>query len=103
MNVFVAGASGVIGRSLVRLLCAAGHAVTGTTRSAAKAGEIEALGARAVVLDVYDAAALRQAMLAAKPEVVINQLTDLPMSATRRRSQPRALATPASAARARAT
>ncbi len=78
MNVFVAGASGVIGRPLVRLLCAAGHTVTGTTRSAAKAGEIEALGARAVVLDVYDAAALRQAMLAAKPEVVINQLTDLP-------------------------
>jgi nucleoside-diphosphate-sugar epimerase len=78
MNVFVAGASGVIGRPLVRLLRAAGYAVTGTTRSAAKVGALEALGARAVVVDVYDAAELSDAMLAAKPEVVINQLTDLP-------------------------
>jgi nucleoside-diphosphate-sugar epimerase len=78
MNVFVAGASGVIGRPLVRLLCAAGHTVTGTTRSADRIGPIEALGARAVVVDVYDAAALRDATLACQPEVVINQLTDLP-------------------------
>jgi len=78
MNVFVVGASGVIGRPLVRLLCAAGHTVTGTTRSADRAGPIDALGARAVVVDVYDAAALRDAMLACQPEVVINQLTDLP-------------------------
>lgn len=78
MNIFLAGASGVIGRPLVRLLREAGHAVTGTTRSPGKAREIEALGARAVVLDVFDAAALSYAMLTAKPEVVINQLTDLP-------------------------
>ena len=78
MNVFVAGAAGVIGLPLLRLLRAAGHAVAGTTRSAGKAGMIEALGARPVVVDVYDAAALAYAVLAAKPEVVINQLTDLP-------------------------
>jgi nucleoside-diphosphate-sugar epimerase len=78
MNVFVAGASGVIGRPLVRLLCTAGHTVTGTTRSADRAGSIETLGARAVVVDVYNAAALRGAMVACKAEVVINQLTDLP-------------------------
>lgn len=78
MNVFVAGASGVIGRPLVKLLIGAGHTVTGTTRSAAKAPAIEALGARAVVVDVYDAAALTRAAAAAKPDVVINQLTDLP-------------------------
>src|SRR5262245_14736859 len=78
MNVFVAGASGVIGRPLVRLLVAAGHTVTGTTRSRDRAPTIEALGARAVVADVYDVMALHDAMLACKPDVVINQLTDLP-------------------------
>jgi nucleoside-diphosphate-sugar epimerase len=78
VNVFLAGASGVIGRPLVRLLRAAGHVVTGTTRSASKAPEIEALGARAVVVDVFDAPALHDAVVAAKPEVVIHQLTDLP-------------------------
>jgi len=78
MNVFVAGASGVTGRPLVRLLVAAGHTVTGTTRSAERAASIEALGARAAVVDVFDAAALSKDVAAAKPEVVINQLTDLP-------------------------
>jgi nucleoside-diphosphate-sugar epimerase len=78
MNVFVAGASGVIGRPLLRLLREAGHAVTGTTRSPVKAAEIEALGARAVVVDAFDAEGLRRAVVAAKPEVVVHQLTDLP-------------------------
>lgn len=78
MNIFVAGATGVIGQPLVRLLREAGHTVTGTTRSAGRAATIEAMGARAVVADVFDAAALSYAMLAAKPDVVINQLTDLP-------------------------
>jgi nucleoside-diphosphate-sugar epimerase len=78
MNVFVAGATGVIGLPLVRLLRAAGHTVTGATRSAAKVAALESLGVRAVVVDVFDAAALNHAVLAAKPEVVINQLTDLP-------------------------
>lgn len=78
MNIFVAGASGVIGRPLLKLLRDAGHAVTGTTRSAAKVAAIEAQGARAVVVDVFDAAALREAVARAKPEVVIHQLTDLP-------------------------
>jgi nucleoside-diphosphate-sugar epimerase len=78
MNIFVAGAAGVIGRPLVRLLREAGHTVIGTTRSARNAAAIEAMGARAVVVDVFDAAALMQAVAAAKPDVVINQLTDLP-------------------------
>ena len=51
MNIFVAGASGVIGLPLLKLLRDAGHAVTGTTRSPSKAGTIESLGARAVVVD----------------------------------------------------
>jgi len=78
MKVFVAGATGVIGRPLVKLLRDAGHAVTGTTRSPGKAAAIEALGASAVVVDAFDAAALTQAVAAARPEVVIHQLTDLP-------------------------
>jgi nucleoside-diphosphate-sugar epimerase len=78
MNVFVAGASGVIGRPLLRLLREAGHAVTGTTRSPTKAARIEALGARAVVVDAFDAAGLTAAVVAAKPEIIVHQLTDLP-------------------------
>jgi nucleoside-diphosphate-sugar epimerase len=78
MKVFLAGASGVIGRPLVPLLIKAGHQVTGTTRSRDKARDIEAAGATAAVVDVYDAAALMDAVQAAKPDVVMHQLTDLP-------------------------
>ena len=78
MNVFLAGASGVIGQPLLRLLRDAGHAVTGSTRSPEKAAAVEALGACAVVVDAFDAAALLRAVAAAKPDVVIHQLTDLP-------------------------
>ena len=78
MNIFVAGATGVIGRPLLKLLRDAGHTVTGTTRSADKLAGIEALGAHGVVADALDAEALRRAVIAAKPEVVIHQLTDLP-------------------------
>jgi nucleoside-diphosphate-sugar epimerase len=78
MNIFLAGASGVIGRRLVPLLRDAGHVVTGTTRSPEKAAALETLGAKGVVVDVYDARALLKAMYAAHPDVVIHQLTDLP-------------------------
>jgi nucleoside-diphosphate-sugar epimerase len=78
MNIFVAGATGVIGIPLLKLLRDAGHAVTGTTRSQRKVAAIETLGARAVVVDVFDADALKRAVEAARPEVVIHQLTDLP-------------------------
>src|SRR5215472_8589994 len=78
MNVFLAGAAGAIGRRLVPLLLGAGHAVTGTTRSGETAAELRARGVMPVVVDVYDAAALREAVARAQPEVVIHQLTDLP-------------------------
>jgi nucleoside-diphosphate-sugar epimerase len=78
MNIFLAGATGVVGRRLTPLLRDAGHAVTGTTRSAERAAALEALGARGVVVDVYDARALLKAMSGAYPDVVIHQLTDLP-------------------------
>lgn len=77
MRVFIAGATGAIGRPLVRRLLAAGHDVTGTTRTQERAAALRAAGAEAVVLDALDAAALREAVLAARPEVVVNQLTDL--------------------------
>jgi len=80
MNIFVAGATGVIGRPLVTLLLRAGHAVTGSTRSAAKAQDISALGATPAVVDAFDAAALTHSVAAARPQVVIHQLTDLPDS-----------------------
>jgi nucleoside-diphosphate-sugar epimerase len=78
MKVFVAGASGAIGRPLVRRLTAAGHEVTGTTRREERAAEIREAGAGAVVCDVLDAEALGGAVRAAEPEVVVNQLTSLP-------------------------
>jgi nucleoside-diphosphate-sugar epimerase len=78
MRIFVAGASGAIGRSLVAKLVAAGHEVTGMTRSEARAGTIRAAGARAALLDVFDAEVLRAAMLEAAPEVVVHELTALP-------------------------
>lgn len=78
MRIFVAGASGVIGRALLPLLVAARHDVTGTTRSPANVELLRGLGAAPVVVDVYDARALRDAVVAARPEVVIHELTDLP-------------------------
>ena len=78
MKVFVAGATGAIGRPLVRLLLAAGHEVTGTTRRPDRAAEIRAVGAMAVVCDVFDRPALEHAVAAAAPDAVVNQLTSLP-------------------------
>ena len=77
IRIFVAGAAGAIGRQLVPMLVGDGHAVTGTTRSAERARWLESVGARAAVLDAYDADAVRAAVLAADAEVVIHQLTDL--------------------------
>jgi nucleoside-diphosphate-sugar epimerase len=78
MRVFLAGASGAIGRRLVPLLIAAGHDVTGITRSAEAARKLETAGVHPAIVDVYDAAALQDAAVAARPEAVIHQLTDLP-------------------------
>ncbi len=78
MRVFLAGAAGAIGRRLVPLLLRAGHEVTGMTRSAATASELARAGVVPAVLDVFDAPALMMAVGAAKPAVVIHQLTDLP-------------------------
>jgi nucleoside-diphosphate-sugar epimerase len=78
MRVFLAGASGAIGRRLVPLLLRAGHAVTGTTRSVETARELEQKGITPAVLDVFDRQAVIDAIRAAQSEIIIHQLTDLP-------------------------
>lgn len=77
MNIFVAGATGVIGRELVRLLVERGDTVTGMTRSASRRGVIEQLGARSVVADAFDAEAVHRAVAAAEPDVVVHEMTAL--------------------------
>ena len=77
-RIFLAGGSGAIGRRLIPQLVDAGHRVTASTRQAAKAGELRALGADPVVVDVFDVDGLRAAAVAARPEIVMHQLTDLP-------------------------
>ena len=82
MRVFFAGASGVIGPVLTPRLLAAGHEVVALTRTPSKAEAIAAAGAEPVVCDVLDAASLRDAVAAARPEAVIHHLTDLPQRMT---------------------
>lgn len=77
MRIFVAGATGAVGQYLVPALIAAGHSVVGTTRSAAKADLVRRLGAEPAVADGLDAGSMRAAVSAAKPDVVIHQMTDL--------------------------
>jgi nucleoside-diphosphate-sugar epimerase len=78
VRVFVAGASGAIGRRLVPKLVAAGHEVTGTTRSEQSATAIRSAGAEAAICDALDAAVVEKAVTAARPEVVVSELTSLP-------------------------
>jgi len=75
MRVFVAGGTGVIGRRLVPQLVARGHQVTATTTSPAKLGSLEQLGADAVVMDGLDAMSVGEAVAAARPDVVVHQMT----------------------------
>ena len=76
-SVFVAGATGAVGRQLLPMLVRAGYEVFGTTRDSRKAAQIEAIGARPVLVDVFDRAALIAAVGEAHPDVIIHQLTDL--------------------------
>jgi nucleoside-diphosphate-sugar epimerase len=78
VKVFVAGATGVIGRRLVPMLVERGHEVTAMTRSPEKADQIRAMGATPAIRDVFDAEGLRAEMASVAPEVVVHELTDLP-------------------------
>ncbi|MBT2225304.1 NAD(P)-dependent oxidoreductase [Nonomuraea sp. NEAU-A123] len=77
MHVFVAGASGAVGRLLVPLLIGAGHRVTGGSRSDAGLESLRAQGATPVRLDVFDAAGTRRALADVAPDAIIHQLTAL--------------------------
>jgi nucleoside-diphosphate-sugar epimerase len=78
MRVFLTGATGVVGRRLVALLRDAKHEVTGTTRTPAKAAMLRVFDVTPVIVDVFEPDALAQAVTAARPDVIIHQLTDLP-------------------------
>ncbi|WP_026412576.1 NAD-dependent epimerase/dehydratase family protein [Actinomadura oligospora] len=77
MRVFVAGGSGVLGQVLVPLLVAGGHEVTATTTGSGKLGRLRELGAEAVVMDGLDASSVRAAVAAARPDVIVHQMTAL--------------------------
>ena len=78
MRVFLAGATGVIGRRLLPRLLEAGHDVIAMTRRAERAAALREAGAAPAVCDVFDAEELRAAVERARPEVVVHELTDLP-------------------------
>ena len=77
MKVFVAGATGVLGRALVPRLVAQGHEVVGMTGTASKEDLLRSLGAQPVVADALDRDAVAQVVASAEPEVIVHQLTVL--------------------------
>ena len=77
MRIFVAGATGAVGRRLVPRLVRAGHSVTGLTHTPSKAGFVRELGAEPVVADALDERPIRAAVVAAHPDVIVHELTDL--------------------------
>jgi 2-alkyl-3-oxoalkanoate reductase len=77
MRVFVAGATGAIGRRLIPQLVAAGHEVTATTRSPAKVQQLRKLGAEPVVVNGLDQAAVTRAVVATRPDAIVHQMTAL--------------------------
>ncbi len=83
MRIFLAGASGVIGQRLIPRLVQAGHVVGGMTRSAGKTELLASLGAEPIVCDVFDRDAVIKAVRDFGPDVILNELTDLPDDVTR--------------------
>jgi nucleoside-diphosphate-sugar epimerase len=79
VKIFLAGAAGAIGRRLVPLLLDARHHVIGTTRSTAKAEALRSAGVEPVVVDVFDGSALSRAVASVRPDIIVQQLTDLPL------------------------
>ena len=77
MRVFVAGGSGVLGRRLLPQLVARGHQVTATTTGIGKLALLQQLGADGVVMDGLDGSSVGQAVAAARPDVIVNQMTAL--------------------------
>src|SRR3954451_358198 len=77
MRIFVAGATGAVGRELVPALISAGHSVVGSTRTVGKADLLGRMGAEPVVADGLDAASMRAAIISTRPDIIIDQMTDL--------------------------
>jgi nucleoside-diphosphate-sugar epimerase len=77
MKVFVAGATGALGKQLVPMLVESGHEVVGMTRTPSKQDQIRSMGASPVVADALDPEAVAQAVAQAEPEAVVHELTDL--------------------------
>jgi nucleoside-diphosphate-sugar epimerase len=85
MKVFVAGATGALGKQLVPMLVANGHHVVGMTRTEAKRDQIRSLGAQPVVGDALDADAVGRVVGEAEPDVIVHQLTAIPPKLNMRR------------------
>jgi nucleoside-diphosphate-sugar epimerase len=85
MKVFVAGATGALGKQLVPMLVAAGHDVVGMTRTEAKRDQLHRVGAQPVVADALDADAVGRAVGEAEPDVIVHELTAIPPSPNMRR------------------
>jgi nucleoside-diphosphate-sugar epimerase len=85
MRIFVAGATGAVGRNLVPRLVAAGHQVVGTTRTQGKANLIRKLGGEPLVVDGLDADAVRRAVQSAAPDAIVHEMTDLKAASDLRR------------------
>jgi nucleoside-diphosphate-sugar epimerase len=77
MKIFIAGATGAIGKRLVPLLVSAGHQVTGMIRNQSHAGSLRAAGAEPVIADALDREAVRAAVLDTQPAAVVHELTAL--------------------------
>ncbi|MEH2557872.1 nucleoside-diphosphate-sugar epimerase [Bradyrhizobium algeriense] len=77
MRILVAGATGAVGLQLVPQLIAAGHSVVGTTRTPAKAAIIKRMGAEPAIANGLDAPAILDTVIAARPDIIIDQMTDL--------------------------
>jgi uncharacterized protein YbjT (DUF2867 family) len=78
MRIFLAGASGVIGQRLIPRLVQAGHVVGGLTRSPSKTELLSHLAAEPILCDVFDRETLIQVVRDFNPDVILNELTDLP-------------------------
>ena len=85
MRIFLAGATGVVGKHLIPLLCEAGHVVIGTTRSPGKAEHLRAQGVQSEILDALDRQATVRAVMRARPDAIVHQLTAIPPNLNLRR------------------
>ena len=78
MKVLAAGATGAIGRSLIKSLTLAGHTIFGMVRSQSSSAPLSDSGAEPVIADALDASTVSAALVKVRPDVIINELTSLP-------------------------